>query len=63
MEISRRTDGALMARIGALHLNLTPAKPGMFGAQADAFSLPEAFQYSASRDTITWDDDTFQRQP
>lgn len=53
--------GRLQARLGEMHLALTPAKRDVFGASASALDPPEMFRYRADADSLQWNDDVFVR--
>jgi CubicO group peptidase (beta-lactamase class C family) len=58
-----RIDGALDARIGAMHLSLKPAQPGLFGASAGTLEPPEPLRFDADRRALHWNDAVFTREP
>jgi hypothetical protein len=58
-----RIDGALQARIGALHLSLKPAQPDLFGASAGTLEPPEPLRFDADRRSVHWNDAVFTRVP
>jgi hypothetical protein len=58
-----RTGGVLHARLGALHLALKPALPGLFGASAGMLEPPEPLHFEADRGIVHWNDAVFTRVP
>lgn len=60
MHLDLGKDG-IEARIGALHLSLEPASPGLFGAIAGPLEPPEPLQFDAERRTFRWKEHVFMR--
>lgn len=60
LDVTQGPDG-LEARLGAMHLTLTPASAGLFGASKSLLDAPEAFRYDDNVGLLRWNDDTFTR--
>lgn len=60
LEVAQGPDG-LEARLGAMHLTLMPASPGLFGASDSMLDAPDAFHYDSDTGSVRWKDDTFTR--
>lgn len=58
-----RIDGALEARIGAVHLSLRPAQPALFGASEGRLEPPEPLRFDADRRAVHWNDAVFSKVP
>ena len=56
-----RVAGGLQARLGALRLDLAPARPGLFGASESRIDPPVAFRYADDAASLQWRTDTFVR--
>lgn len=54
-----RIDGGMEARVGALHLTLKPAQPGLFGASDGPLEAPEPLRVDAATGAIHWNDAVF----
>lgn len=54
-------DGAMEAQVGALHLTLEPAQPGLFGASAGPLEAPEPLRVDAGNGAIHWNNAVFTR--
>jgi CubicO group peptidase (beta-lactamase class C family) len=57
----QRVAGGLQARLGALRLDLAPARPGLFGASESRIDPPVAFRYADDAASLQWKSDTFVR--
>lgn len=51
----------LQARLGAMRIELTPARIGLFGAGKSALDAPEPWRYADDADSLRWNDEVFVR--
>lgn len=56
-----RAAGGLQARLGALRLDLAPARPGLFGASESRIDPPVPFRFAGDAASLQWRTDTFLR--
>ena len=59
--VVREAEGAWVADIGARHLRLEPAKPGLFAASDGTLDAPEAMTCRPETRTFEWRGRTFRR--
>ncbi len=62
MRVRLGPDG-LEAWLGAMRMQLTPAREGLFGAKGSEIEAPETFQFGSQAESIEWNNWRFYRVP
>lgn len=62
MSVRLGRDG-LEARLGAMRMQLMPAREGVFGARGSEIEAPEAFHYTEDRARLSWKGASFRARP